>query len=411
MAATGATALASDPVERLVGAAPETTSSNRQTVELRLARLDDFASASGFITQLGEDRFSLPYHEASWIESWQSSFGETEHCQPVLVAGFLEEQAAFFLPLALQQNGPLRVLSFLGQNKANQSTGLWRCAAVDAVEPAVLRRHLSALAETLKADLLQLANLPEYFGESPNPLCFGELVQCPSPVFIGPLSDDFDDLFRTSHSKAARKKLAKKQKSLEAADNFQIVCAETEAEIVRGLNAFLEQRAVRAAATGIPNVFTGEKEKLFLETLLKSGQEREQTGLNLWWLECEGEIRATYLSCRSGDRLIGYANSISHDDMTAHSPGVVLLKEIIARACADPGLHCLDLGLGDERYKRSWSEAVALFDSYTPLTLKGKLAFFAFSKKQALKVRIRKSETLWPLVRKMRALKARVLSS
>jgi len=411
MVATGANALASDPDERLVGSADKTTGCNRQTVELRLARLDDFASASDFIAQLGEDRFTLPYHETSWIEAWQTSFGEIERCEPVLVAGFLDEQATFFLPLALQKKGPLCVLGFLGQNKANQSTGLWRRSAVDAVEPAVLRRHLSALGKTLEADLLQLANLPEHLGESPNPLCLGELVQSPSPVFIGPLSADFDDLFRTSHSKAARKKLAKKQKSLEAADNFQIVCAATDAEITRGLAAFLEQRAVRAAATGIPNVFTGEKEKLFLETLLKSGQHQEETGLTLWWLECEGEIRATYLSCLSGDRLIGYANSISHDDMTAHSPGVVLLKEIIARACADPGLHCLDLGLGDERYKRSWSEAVALFDSYTPLTLKGKMAFFAFSKKQALKARIRKSEALWPLVRKMRALKARVLSS
>ncbi|MEP3302052.1 MAG: hypothetical protein ABJO05_08785, partial [Roseibium sp.] len=214
MVATGANALASDPDERLVGSADKTTGCNRQTVELRLTRLDDFASAREFIARLGEDRLTLPYHEASWIEAWQASFGEIERCEPVLVAGFLDEQAAFFLPLALQQQGPLRTLSFLGQNKANQSTGVWRRSAVDAVEPAVLYRHLLALGKTLDADLLRLANLPEHLGESSNPLCFGKLVQSPSPVFIGPLSDDFDDLFRTSHSKAARKKLAKKQKSL-----------------------------------------------------------------------------------------------------------------------------------------------------------------------------------------------------
>lgn len=413
MVAHRAEALATDPADTSTAPVSATASSKKPSApeDLRLERLEDFSAARQFVDALGPGRHSLPYHEISWIEAWQNTKGKVEGCEPVLIAGYKADRPAFFLPLALEKHNGLKSLCFLGHNRANQATGSWHSGAIAAVRPESLRTSISKLGRSLGADLIHLGNMPKCLDGGQNPLLFGTLVNSPSPVFTGALADDFDALFQSSHSKASRKKLLKKQKELEASGDYMIHCAATGAEIERGLEAFLLQRSVRAAATGIPNVFTGDTERTFLETLLAAGAAGDDSGLSLWWLECAGSIRATYLCTRSNGTLIGYANSISHDDMTAHSPGVVLLKEIIARACADPALTHLDLGLGDERYKRSWTSSVPLFDCNVPLTVKGRLAAGLSGLKQTVKAKIRDSDRLWPLVRRLRGLRARFRNS
>jgi CelD/BcsL family acetyltransferase involved in cellulose biosynthesis len=413
MAAHRAEALATDPTDTPSSAGFATISgkSAEFSKDLRLERLESFSAAQQFVEALGPERHSLPYHEITWINAWQSTKGVVEGCEPVLIAGYNGDRPAFFLPLALEKQSGLTNLCFLGHNRANQATGSWQLDAISTVSPASLRGAISTLGRALGADLIYLANMPEHLNGGHNPLLFGALVNSPSPVFTGELSDDFEALFLSTHSKASRKKLLKKQKALEAAGGYAIHCAGTAEEIERGLEAFLEQRAVRASATGIPNVFTGDIERAFLETLLAAGAEGDNSGLKLWWLECSGSIRATYLCIRTNDTLVGYANSIAHDDMTVHSPGVVLLKEIIAQACADPTLKRLDLGLGDERYKRSWTAAVPLFDCNVPLTARGRLAAWLSGLKQTAKAKIRDSDRLWPLVRRLRRLRTRLRGS
>ncbi|MEJ8476152.1 GNAT family N-acetyltransferase [Roseibium algae] len=375
---------------------------------IRLEQLRDLAAAKEFVRSLGPCPIDLPYHTTAWLEAWQSNLGDLEGCKPVLLAGLGSAGPACFLPLGLEQRGSLKVLSFLGHNRGNQATGIWATGSVKHVETSALRDQLAEIARDLGADLIQLANMPSEIDGIANPLLADKLVPSPSPVFVGKLNIDFDVLYRETHSKASRKKLTKKQITLEASGEYQITAAKTPEQIARGLEAFLAQRAVRAAATGIPNVFVGPQEKTFLQNLLSAEGNDSMPSLKLWWLECAGSIRATYLCSRTQDTLIGYANSISHDDMTPHSPGVVLLKEIICRACADPTLKKLDLGLGDERYKRSWTAPCPLVDSNRALSLKGALALHVFTVKQTLKAHIRDSEKLWPLVKKMRALRARL---
>ena len=376
------------------------------SVSVTLRHLTCFQDAETFVDALGADRLSLPYHEIFWLKAWSETVGEGENCDPVLLAGYVASAPAFFLPLAVTTNQGLRTLHFLGQCRANQATGVWKPDMIAHVSSAVLAREIDAIARALDCDLVRLSNLPDTVGGQRNPLGFGQHVSSPSPGFSGRLCTDFDAFFKKTHKKDSRKKLLKKQKALKAAGNYQIVVAQTPEDIETGLTTFLRQRAIRAAQSGIPHVFADELNQAFLRRLLTAGTGSGFAGLELWWLECDGKIRATFLWSRTADTLIGYASSIAHDDMTTHSPGLVLLKEAIQIACSDLAVAFLDLGLGDERYKRNWTSVIALTDCLRPLTFKGHLISTWYQGKLLFKARIRRSPNLWSLVRKLRKAKA-----
>ncbi len=377
------------------------------TGSLSLTVLDSIEDLKTFSASLGSPRHTLPYHEAAWLGVWADTLADTEFLRPVLIAGHLGDRPAFCLPLALVESGGVKWLQFMGQSRANQATGIWARDLLKKVKPAELCRELTALARNAGADVIELSNMPDVIAGHANPLAIGRTVDSPSPVFAGELSDDFESLFRARMKKDTRKKLLKKQRSLEGCGGFAIVRARTNDEIERGLSAFLAQRQLRAEETGIPNVFTDDRNRQFLHRLLRVGTEGPELGLSLWWLECAGSIRATYLCSRYGDTLVGYANSIAQDEMMVHSPGVVLLKEIVAFGCADPSIKRIDLGLGDERYKHSWTEPVKLRDHLLPITAKGHVSCLLQTARQRLKGHVRSSATLWPLVKKLRKLMAR----
>lgn len=355
---------------------------------------------------LEEQADGLTYQRFGWFEAWHAAVGRDRQIEPVLVIARQHNAFAFALPLGLEHRRGCRVLTFLGQENANQNTGLWNPDCYAAISSDTLTAILEEVCHLAGADLLHLANIPQTWNDRPSPLLLKERTDSPSPFFVGRLTNDFDSLFRSNFSKKSAKLLIRKQRKLEAAGNFRVFRAETEEDIRRGLEAFFAQRAKREAEAGIPSGFSSPKKRRFLERLAglhpDNGPLTADTQITVWVLEAGDAIRATYLTLHQGSRLICYSTSISHDDLVSQSPGVVLLKNIIAAACADPTIDILDLGLGDETYKHPWSEPQPLSDSFLALTARGWMNLQANKAKQFAKAKIRNSRTLWQLVRKLR---------
>lgn len=346
------------------------------------------------------------YQEPDWLEAYLGAIAPARPLAPEYFAVYARNRLAGLLPLAQETGkGGVRTLTFLGWNRANQNTGLWNSRLLDGLDGGILMAALRGLAREAGADLIHLPNLPAETGGRPNPLLCGRSIQSPSPVFKGPLEAAFETLLRQGHGKDGRKKLLRKKRALEEAGNYLVVEASTPDEIERGLQAFLHQRDLRCRETGIPNAFSETPDQNFLRTLLTPG-DGTPAPLCLFWLETAGAIRATYICSRRGKCLTGYANSIAQDEMMPFSPGVVLLMDIMEKACSDPQITTVDLGLGDERYKHPWTAPEPLFDALEALTLKGRTVLALTGLKQMLKSRIRASKTLWPLVRRVRKLKA-----
>lgn len=368
----------------------------------------DFEDAAPAWAALEKQADGLPYQRLGWVQAWQEAIGKDRGIKPLLVIARQNNVFAFALPLGLEQRRVCVALTFLGQENTNQNTGLWTPDCHAAMPAETMSRILRDICLHAGADLLHLTNIPQTWGNRSSPLLMSERTDSPSPYFEGPITGDFDSLFRANFSNKSAKKLMRKQRKLEAAGNFRVFKAQTDADIRHGLEAFFEQRAKREADAGVPSGFSTPEKRQFLERLAglhpTGSHLTADTRLTVCALEAGGKIRATYLTLHQGNRLICYSTSISHDELVAQSPGVVLLKNIIAAACEDPQVEVLDLGLGDESYKHPWSEPLPLSDSFLAVTGRGRLNLQLIKARQFAKAKIRNSQTLWQLFRKFRQL-------
>jgi len=368
-----------------------------------------FEEARGDWKQLKGTRHSSPYQCLDWLKAWLETLGRGYQIQPVIAVGRIENKTVVILPMGLQRRKGVTTLSFLGHQNGNQNTGHWDAGYYSRVTANEARALLVDTCRQTGADLLALQNVPETWHGRRHPLILGKVIASPSPVFECPLPPDFDTLFEQTHSKSSRRNLLRKQRRLEAAEGFRVVKAEAPEDIQRGVDAFLEQRAKRALAAGIPNIFSGRCGRDFVERLLgiSSGDAGTTSRmLDLWFLEAGGAIRSTYLCLEHAGTIYSYSTSIAHDDMTQNSPGIVLIKEIIRYACAAPHLLTLDLGLGEERYKKEWAEPVPLNDCLYALTWKGAAKETLVSLRTRAKAAVRNSAFMWSLVRSFRKWKA-----
>ncbi len=359
--------------------------------------------------QLMDAGLTNPYQSAQWLSAWQATLGKAKGIEAAIGIGRSRGRPVVILPMGVETAGGIRTLSFLGHQNGNQNTGIWDKDFYALATQEQIRFFLNALCRETKADLLALQNVPETWHGRPHPLVLEKATKSPSPIFVRALPDDFEVLFRDTHSKSSRKNLLRKQRHLQAAGGYRVVKATTQDDIGRGLEAFLSQRARRAAEAGIPNAFSGSTARHFLERLL--GWTPEDGGdatrvLSIWYLEVDGIIRSTYLCSEWDGTIHAYSNSVAHDDLLPNSPGLVLIKEIIDRACASEALDTLDLGLGEERYKTTWADSVPLKDSFVSVTLKGTLKEQLARAVSRTKTAIRSSGWIWPLVRRLRKWKA-----
>ncbi len=376
---------------------------------VKVTVFDRFEDARSDWQQLKDTRHSTPYQSLLWLEAWHATLGRDHEIDPAIAVGRIGQKTVFILPMGIVSRAGVKTLSFLGHQNGNQNTGYWDAAFYDRVTPEGIRSILAEICTLTGADLLALQNVPQTWLGRQHPLILEKALPSPSPVFTCSLPPDFNTLFEQTHSKSSRRNLLRKQRRLEAADGFRVVKAETPEELERGVHAFLEQRSRRTVAAGVPNVFSGTGGRDFIERLvnLSPGETHpDRRLLDLWYLEAGGAIRSTYLCVEHAGALHSYSTSVAHDDMLQNSPGIVLIKEIIRYACSAPHLEVLDLGLGEERYKKEWAEPVALADSLLAITWKGALKEQLVSVLTRARTAVRSSRLMWSLVRRFRKWKA-----
>ncbi len=381
------------------------------SADLELSIFTRLSEALADWQQLMSVPHSNPYQSPSWLCCWFETIGRSLNCTPVIVVARHQGEPVVILPLQLERSAGTSTLTFLGHQNGNQNTGLWNDDFYGKVTPAEMQDLLSSACRQTGADLLKLENIPDNWHGRDHPLVLESATPSPSPVFACALPADFGQLFNATHSKSARKNLLRKERHLRDAGDYRVAKAVDRVDRQRGLDAFFEQRAVRAKAAGIPNVFSQAPARTFLSSALGLNATTDMKGeanhpLDLWYLEAGGHIRATYLCAEHGKTLYAYSNSVAHDDMLPNSPGLVLIKEIIERACMDPTLDTLDLGLGEERYKTDWAEPVLLKDSLLAISWKGALRLRLEAARLKTKAHLRNSATLWPLIRRLRKWKA-----
>ena len=350
---------------------------------------------------------ATPYQRYDFLKLWQRYVGTATGVTPFIVVGFDALGAPLFLwPLGRRRMGPLQVVEFLGGKHANFNMALWRCGVAGAIEAADLRAVLARLGG--RADLLCLTSQPLSWAGTTNPFTMLAHQRAANCGFSGALIPDFDALLRARTNSGARKKMRKKERALAGYGTVRFTRATSTAQARHILDVFFKQKSARMRERGIADVFAAPGVRRFIEAAAAEGIAGGDPVLELYALSVDDMIVATMGGIAGGGRFCAMFNSIAQGRYAVESPGEQLLVNLV-RGCCERGFDTFDLGTGEAHYKNLFcGDSEPLFDSFLPLSRRGRVLALGFRFAAAAKRAVKQSTALWTLVRKARRLRARL---
>lgn len=346
------------------------------------------------------------YQTPGFLLPWLATLGLENGLDPM----FVVQRDAYGEPLALfalgiKTEGPFRVAVFLGAKDSNFNLGLFRPGyAPSGNEIRALLVKAARKAGAKGPDLFVLLNQPLDWNGLPNPLAALPRQWSPSFAFKTALSRDAEAFFKSKLSKETRKKMRKKESRLAELGKLQHLTGAQGGETrQRIIEAFFEQKIARCKAQGIEAGFASAAMRNFVE-IASHPAAPGGSPLELHALACDDRIVAVYGGAAHQGHFSGCFNSFdSEPEIAKCSPGDILLLKLAAAKCAE-GLTGFDLGIGEARYKNAiCDQTVPLFDSFIPVTLKGRLAAGVYSINQALKRRLKQNHKVNAFVNHLRS--------
>jgi len=349
---------------------------------------------------------AMTFHQSrAWVEAWAQGTGAE------LAIVTLEQDGTPFaiLPLEIDRMGGLKIARFAGTAYSNGNTGLIDTGKQGRIGPVTAAQLATALTRAgLAADIVLFDKMtPEAAARVP----FSQLPRVfhQNPSFQLPLFEDFSAVLAQINGKRRRKKFRVSERRLEAMGGYAHVTGKTDAEALRLLDTFLEQKPVRLTAQGLPDVFADPGIRAFLRRLATTRDAEGRPALELHGIELSGgehagriisvaglTIKDRHVTCQFG--------SIDEEVAADVSAGELLFFRMIERASA-AGYKVFDFGVGDQLYKRSWCpQRTELLDCYAPLNLKGRLAAPLIAGLIRLKRSIKTSPTLHRIAARARSL-------
>jgi CelD/BcsL family acetyltransferase involved in cellulose biosynthesis len=340
---------------------------------------------------------ATPYQRFDLLSAWQREVGHRENAQPrIVIACDGERRPLMLLPLALRRKHGVRVLSFMGGKHTTFNMPLWDRDF--AAEPADLEALVAALRERAVADVLALTQQPLRWQASANPMAMlphqDSVNACPvltmAPELPTPISSSF------------RKRLKGKERKLQALPGYRYHVAASNADIARLLDWFFRVKPLRMAEQKLPNVFAEPGVEDFIRSTCLTELAGGGRAIDIHALECDEEVIALFAGVADGDRFSMMFNTYTMSDHSRYSPGLILMRNIIDHY-AERGYRALDLGIGSDDYKRLFCKSdEPIFDSFIPLSSRGKLAAAAMSGAGRAKRLVKRNQTLLRFAQRLR---------
>ncbi|WP_298870847.1 GNAT family N-acetyltransferase [uncultured Bradyrhizobium sp.] len=339
-----------------------------------------------------------PYQRFDLLGTWQRSVGEREGARPfVVIARDAEQIPLALLPLALRQSHGVRTACFMGGKHTTFNMGLWNADFAAQAEVTDLDALIAPLRN--RVDVLALMQQPKRWHDQQNPFALlpqqSAINGCPVLVMEpgGPPASRISNSFR--------RRLKSKEKKLHALAGYRYHLATTDAEVTRLLDWFFRVKPARMAEQKLPNVFAEPGVEQFIRSacLAPRGDGRV---IDIHALECDAEVIAIFAGVADGQRFSMMFNTYTMSEHARYSPGLILMRYIIDRY-GERGYRSLDLGIGSDDYKRMFCKADEdIFDSFVPLTPRGRLAAMAMSSINHGKRLVKQNQMLFDLARRLR---------
>jgi CelD/BcsL family acetyltransferase involved in cellulose biosynthesis len=370
----------------------------------RIARVDivtDLGHAEPVWRRLEDPtQFSTPYQNFDLLANWQTQVGAREHSSPfIVIAHDGEGRPLLLLPLALVHKHGVRVACFMGGKHTTFNMALWDKDFAREVTSADLAALLSGIRERSAADVLALTQQPQRWRDISNPFAAvpmqASVNDCPVLTMV-PGAAPTDRI-----SNSFRRRLKSKERKLQS-PGYRYHVAATDSEITRLLDWFFRVKPLRMAEQKLPNVFAEPGVENFIRSTCLTRLAGGGRAIDIHALECDEEVIALFAGVADRDRFSMMFNTYTMSDRSRCSPGLILMRNIIDHY-AERGYRALDLGIGSDDYKRLFCKSdEPIFDSFIPLSTRGRLAVIAISGVNRAKRLVKRNQMLLHLAQRLR---------
>jgi CelD/BcsL family acetyltransferase involved in cellulose biosynthesis len=351
-----------------------------------------------------EDRrpFSTAYQRFDFLAAWQSQVGVRESTQPfIVVARDVERRPLLLLPLGLRHEHGVRAAAFMGGKHATFNMALWDGEFAASATASDLEALISGIRAYSQADVLALRQQPMRWRDLPNPMAAlprqASVNDCPL-MAIPPGADPVALI-----GNSMRRRLRGKERKLQTLAGYRYNVASTDSEITRLLDAFFRIKPLRMAEQKLPNVFAEAGVEDFIRGACLKPVAGGGRAIDIHALECEAEVIALFAGVADGNRFSMMFNTYTLSENSRHSPGLILMRNIIDHY-AGQGYRALDLGIGSDEYKRLFCRGdEPIFDCFIPLTSRGRLAAAAMSGLNRAKHLVKHNPALLQMAQRLRS--------
>jgi CelD/BcsL family acetyltransferase involved in cellulose biosynthesis len=347
-----------------------------------------------------EGEFSTPYQRFEFLRPWQAHVGASEGLTPFIVVG--RDPAGdpvLVLPLAMGRENGASVVRFLGGKHTTFNMGLWRRDVAAAITKTDLDTVLSAIRDH-GTDVLAFTQQPSQWNGLANPMALWPSQPSPNACPLMVMSHTSPE---QKLSSGFRRRLRTKERKLQAMPGYRYLPAETDDDIKRLLDAFFIIKPQRMAAQKLPNVFADPGIEIFIRETCMAKLPDGTRAIIMHALECDDEVIAIFAGVAGAKRFSMMFNTYTMSESARYSPGVILVRSIIDHYAARD-FDAFDLGIGSDEYKLQFcKDDEPIFDSFIPLTARGKLAAFGMSSLTHAKRLVKQNPALMHMALRLRS--------
>ena len=371
------------------------------TLELR----EDLASLQSEWTVFQRTAACTVFQTFEWLSKWQQHVGDLRGARPAIVLGRdAHGVLLFILPLAIETQGPIRRLTWLGSELCDYNAPLiardfWRHVGDFAALWREAQRHLQSNPR-LCFDFIDLQKMAETLGDKRNPFLSLTTQRNASSAHVATLGRSWEEYYKAKRSSETRKKERKQLRRLGELGEVRFVDVSDKPEIARTIETLMQQKSKAFARMGVEDLFARPGYRAFwldVATTLRGVTYASR-------LDVGSTIAATSLGLTHRGCYYLVLSSYHDGEVMRFGPGRAHLHELLRHAIEHDIRH-FDFTIGDEPYKRDWADVeVRLYDHLQAATLRGAVVVAMISAFRRTKHLIKTTPALWQAYSKAREL-------
>jgi CelD/BcsL family acetyltransferase involved in cellulose biosynthesis len=387
--------------------APRAPAAVAQRTDVRLSIHDDLSTIERDWRAFEQHADCTVFQTFDWISAWHRNVGIRAGVMPVVVVGRdADGKILLLLPLAIAAGGFVRRLTWLGSELCDYNAPLIAEDFSRRVSPARFHQVWRDIVKRLQShprlsyDLIHFEKMPEKIGAQTNPMLGFPVAMHPSGAYLTHLSGDWETYYTAKRSSATRRSDRAKRKRLSESGEVRFVNPEGTDEIAATLDTLMHQKARSFADMGVANIFARPGHPEFYRQLATTKRDL----VHVSRLDVGSTIAAVNLGLTFRGCYYHVLASYDDGELSRFGPGTAHLHDLM-RYAIDRGCRVFDFTVGDERYKRDWSDTeLKLFDHVSIATARGAVAAVPLLAARQLKRWIKHIPVVWSAFTRARAL-------